>query len=187
MYEREKVKYQESTMLARWMRDTLKLEKKFTIDDLIELVERLNGKVKKVVDFGIGSEIEKTEDKQGFIIRISVFNPDNINILHIANALGNIIVNLRFAISEEIWFNYELEDLCESTEYKKRKILDKRARVFAHELLMPEDEYDRIIDEYKEGTTVNLNKMADYFNVTVPSIERRGKFLEVFAKENCWF
>lgn len=55
--------------------------------------------------------------------------------------------------------------------------LEYQANEFAAALLMPQDEYETIMDCNTQGNLVNTSEIARYFHVSVDAAANRGKWL----------
>ena len=54
-----------------------------------------------------------------------------------------------------------------------------QANEFAASLLMPKDRYKKIVREYAVNGTVDMAKVANYFNVSIAAATNRGLFLGI--------
>ena len=170
--------YQMSIDLAEKIRETMEVPNPVSLDKIIKLVNQINGKINFKLSFKIDKIIKKTDN--GFILTVSAFQRNDIQLMNIAFGLGYLFCNMGYLIDEKTWNNTSYDDLTKINDYEKRNIYYKKANVFANELIMPKYDYLTKINELKDiNNKVDLNILANYFNVTVPSVKYRGECLKV--------
>jgi len=170
--------FKEAISLAKWLRETLNIENVLNFDHIQSLITALNGRIKMEFLFNHSGQINKVE--HGFEITISEFEPETRKLFTLAHELGHLFLHMRYIIDEEYWDTIDYNHVINRNDYNKYDQMEKEANAFAAELLMSEEEFRMVIDKISKNNKVDLNKIAEHFNVSVPAAEMRGKFLNIF-------
>lgn len=145
------------------------------IKDLEDLISRLGGKLIEGKGNTLSTEdsyVKKVNDR--FIISISPnIKDERIKRIYIGQSLGYLFIRLGYMINTEIWNSYKDGEI-----YKPQSLEDIiQGQEFAFALLMPEQEYVKIMNANTDGATVCTKNIATYFNVPLDIASIRGKRL----------
>lgn len=130
-----------------------------------DLEDLLNGKIEQINDSFCITIDQKTENK----------------IFAYAKALGHLFLHLGFHYDAKKW--KELTEYKASAKYRLGFSVDNfEASAFSLALLMPRNDFLFFIkgNYNKDTNTLDLQKVADYFNVPIKDVRTRGKALGVF-------
>lgn len=140
------------------------------INDMNDVVTTLGGYIeenKNICD----SAIRKQND--GFVIYI----PSSYNVerkqFAIAQELGHLFLHMGYKISPKLWNKQKNMAYYES----KYPLEEYQVNDFAEALLMPNDVYKKVLDQYTVGNKVQTAKIAEYFGVSVSTAYSRGNSL----------
>lgn len=146
------------------------------ITDMKNIVRRIGGTIEEKIDFNelCDGTIKKIGDNS-FEIAISPFQNEQRKAFTIAHELGHLFLHMGFRTNFELWEH-------QSTIYKRFGTSEQeyQANEFAAALLMPEDEYKKVLYEHLDDYRVNIKNVADYFHVSVSAATNRGRFLGYF-------
>ena len=147
------------------------------ITNIEEVVRQMGGKVTEDSTLNMYSDglIRRLDERNGeqFEIVVSSYQLPARKNFTIAHELGHLFMHMGYEIDEKLW-----DSQINSTYYRNgNSEQEYQANEFAATLLMPEDEYKRIMDIYTIGNSVDTSKIADYFNVSVEAAANRGKWL----------
>ena len=86
--------------------------------------------------------------------------------------LGHALLHMGYGIDLGLWKSLE-----EDRYFLMTETMREEARTFAEYLLMPEDEFSRVMKEYTERTenAVSMQKVADHFGVILAVAIKCGK------------
>lgn len=143
------------------------------IQNIDEVVEKMNGliEVNQDTDNISDGSIKKLSD--GFVICVSPYQSAERRKFTIAHELGHLFLHMGYMTNEALWKQQE-----SATYYRNGdSSMEYQANEFAAALLMPKDEYKKIMDYNTCGNMVQTSKIADYFGVSVSAASNRGKFL----------
>jgi len=151
--------------------------------DLQDIIYKLNGEIcftenLHVENNPVDAKIEKNNNS--FKISININQHNNRNNFSIAHELGHLFLHMGYLINPKLWN--------ESTTYSDSVYFrygyseeEYEANEFAAAFLMPESEFKEYIDANKEEHSVDIEKVANYFNVSIQAAETRGKWLRLFS------
>lgn len=143
------------------------------ITNIDEIVKKIGGEVKVSSSLSEYSDglIRKTQGDE-FEIVVSEYQPPNRRNFTVAHELGHLFLHMGYMIDEKRWEKQK------DIYYRKGNSQEEyEANEFAAALLMPKDEYKRIMDKYTDGDTVDTSKIAKEFNVSTNAASNRGKWL----------
>lgn len=143
------------------------------ISDIDEVVQRLGGAVliNEQLDAFADGSIYKTGDS--FKISVSPHQQETRKKFTVAHELGHLFLHMGYRIDGNLW-----NSQAEKTYFRDGDSEEEyQANEFAAALLMPKNEYKRIMDRYTDGRTVDTSKIAEYFGVSLSAASNRGKFL----------
>lgn len=151
------------------------------IKDINKVVIQLGGDKINICAFDIYDEsigIKRNEDNS-FVLKTSLRpffseeEKEEYNFL-IAKLLGHLYLHMGYEVLPELW---DEQDIDKFVEFIKDEQV-RQATVFARAFLMPKKEYKRVLYEnLDENNKIDVDKIAEYFNVTYWSAKIRGQFL----------
>lgn len=160
--------------LSNWIISTYDIS--IPIRNIENIVKKIGGTVEEKFYFDDLSDgtIKKTGDNN-FIIQISPFQSSQRRSFTIAHELGHLFLHMGYRTSEDVWHNQS------ETIYRRFGTSEQehQANEFAAAFLMPKNEYRRILDANTDTKTnkIDIEKVADYFDVSVLVATNRGKLL----------
>lgn len=144
------------------------------ISDIDKVVKSMGGVI--VPDFSIDGFSDGKIRKTGadtFEIRVSPYQTNERRNFTIAHELGHLFLHMGFQANEEKWRQQDRVAYYRNGNSE----LEYQSNEFAAALLMPQEEYKRIMDENMEGDMVDTSEIAKYFHVSVDAAANRGKWL----------
>lgn len=144
------------------------------IYDIDRVVNIMEGEVieNPSIDSFSDGKVMKT-GSNSFRIEVSPFQTRERRNFTIAHELGHLFLHMGFQTNEEIWNQQGYISYYRNGNSE----LEYQANEFAAALLMPKNEYIRIMYENTNGNLVNTPEIAKYFNVSVDAASNRGKWL----------
>lgn len=145
-------------------------------DSLITFIYSIGGKIEKPDCLFDEYSIVKVSDKK-FIIYTDIFDVDE-KILYnsISNCLGNLFLHLGYIYFEDAldtWKNISNGEVFSKNNWNNEQY--EQAKLFADNLIMPEEEYRELIYKYTDWENmIDVGKVAEYFNVTFNTAKARG-------------
>ena len=151
-------------------------EKENDNSNITNVVERMNGTISEEFDTSQYSDgsIEKVLEKD-IMFRINLYNNNSTlqrKNFTIAHELGHLFLHMGFGTEE--WYKVE-----NGTRYYRSGLDDeeKEANQFAAAFLMPKKEYRKILYENVSEGIINIQEIANFFNVSIDAAINRGKWL----------
>lgn len=156
--------------LADTFRQYFQLHIPINIKELIKVTGILNGEIKVVEDISLGVSMNLNDDSS-FIIKILRMEKNEIKYI-IVYMLGHLVL-----YSNKFGANRDKKFFCKNNySYEE----DFFAQEFAVSLLMPKDKYYQILNKNtNQYEVVDIQSMANYFEVSKSAIIQRGKDLGV--------
>lgn len=148
--------------IVRYIRDELKVSVPVTMNELKRLIEELGGGLEGI-ECDYDSKLEV--DGDSFVIKYNTKIDKKRAMFSIGCEIGHIILHL-LGSDGKINNNYKENS---DTEYENNE--------FSAELLMPEEEFIRVNKELMRLNIVDLEGIADRFNVTLRMANMRGYVL----------
>lgn len=153
------------------------LDVKIPIDDINCLITSLNGavEIKETSQFP-SSKIRRHGD--GFIIEVAANKDTNRQNFIIAHELGHLFLHMGYLIDEDMWDKYR------EKECFKRDLgeMEYQAHEFASALFMPREKFFNLMNEnYCGDGEYDIEKVSEYFKVSLDAAKNRGKWLGVLA------
>lgn len=149
------------------------------ITSMKDIVGKMGGRIEEDDEVGMYSDgyIEKVprkdQGKCSFKIVIPSSQPENRKNFTIAHELGHLFLHMGYMINEELW-NAKCS---QSFNRKGDSEIEWQANEFAAALLMPKDQYKKVLDWNTVGEQVSVSKIAEYFHVSADAASCRGKWL----------
>lgn len=151
------------------------------INDINKVILQLGGKIVIDSDFGTYDEfirIKRNEDNS-FTLKQKVFpffskkEKEDYN-FRMSRALGNLFLHMGYEILPDLWQEQDTDKYVEFIRDEQ----EEQSIVFARAFLMPREEYKRVLYEnLDEDNKIDVDKIAEYFNVTYWSAKIRGQYL----------
>ena len=167
--------------------DIIKLyDIKIPLTDIDAVVEKLGGKVVNTPELQHKMEncyVKKHKDAFVILMDDRVKNSPNRTML-IARELGYLFLFMGYQTNRKLW-NEWTDDTVYKRNYAFRTEDVKKewmAYDFALALMMPEDEYRKIANQYSEGNQIKTRKIAEiaeYFHVYLTAACHRGEKLGI--------
>mgnify|MGYP000210740091 CR=1 FL=1 len=158
-----------------------KYDVKIPITNIEELVEKIGGTIiYKNLKYD-HNHIIKTGN-ESFIIKINNFYfpkdgkiSDKMLKRIIANELGHLFLYMGYKVNDKLW---KTMPIAENHVLDYNQNVD--AQVFGNSLLMPRNEYEKVINKYVKNNIINTEIIADYFQVTLGNAIERGRTIGCF-------
>ena len=154
---------------------------KIPITNIEKLVERIGGKIVYENLKYDHNYIIKTGN-ESFIIKINNFYfpkdgkiSDKVLKRIIANELGHLFLYVGYKVNDKLW---KTMPIAENHVLDYNQNVD--AQVFGNSLLMPRNEYEKVINKYAKNNVINTEIIADYFQVTWGNAIERGRTIGYF-------
>lgn len=155
-----------SISIAQLLVEKLNLKNGF---DIITLVKQLGGKVIFVDDIYMDAYLEK--DGNGFVIYLDSSKSSKRQRFSIAHELGHLFLHLKY-LDQSYWSSLSVES---SRVYRYgHDVEELEANEFAAELLMPYNEFSKIVKDYSSNGNINLLLLSEQFNTSVDAVKYRG-------------
>lgn len=151
------------------------------IRDMESVVGKLHGRIEEVdtiSEFSDGYITKVTGDKSyKFEIHVPKNQDKQRKNFTIAHEIGHLVLDMHFFETEK-WKN------ATGTYHRSGNSLNEYiANEFAAAFLMPEEEYyQQLRENMQEDGRVCVQKIADYFNVSVNAVQKRGYELGLFSQ-----
>lgn len=161
--------------LSNVIRQTLSLK---TPIDLENVVRQLNGALIKDVNIEgeMEAKIEKKEESFVITINPNVFSKRQR--FSVAHELGHLFLHMGYLINPQKW--EKTNEYCDSVYYRNGYNTEElEANEFAGCLLMPAEEFLKVAQENLKDGYYDFEKIADHFEVSVPSVTYRSKLLGI--------
>lgn len=143
------------------------------IKNINDVVATLGGSVEESINIDNMPNNGIRKQNNGFIIYTSPFQSLEKKKFTIAHELGHLFLHMGYKTNPELWDKQK-----NASYYKADNLLKEyQANEFAAALLMPQEAYEKIMNQYTIGNKVETCKIADYFEVSVSLASNRGKFL----------
>ena len=164
-----------NTLINNLAQDIIELyEIKIPINNINEVVQKLGGTIEETTNIS-DSGIKKWNDR--FVIYVPQLLSLKKRNFAIAHEIGHLFLHMGYSINQDIWNKQK-----NLIYYKSFDVLEEyQANKFASALLMPENEYEKIMNQYTIGNKVDTRKIAEYFGVFVSTAYSRGKLLGLLA------
>lgn len=148
------------------------------------VVKKLGGSVREnFVDkeYRRASMLQKIGD--GFRIYVKEDDPRRTR-FRIAQKLGILFLDMRYLIDGNIWDKYKDNEIVDVSHHSLSVMSIAMSNYFAHALLMPKDEYIKILNDklFVKNDKLLINDIAEYFNVTPGMVRGRGYDLKLLKR-----
>ncbi len=144
-----------------------------------QVINTLNGELKAVTfeDSSISGRIQKV----GKVFEIS-YNAEHSQLrseFTIAHELGHLFLHMGYLVNPEKWNS--IDEYYDSPKYRQGYSEEEyEANHFAGAFLMPQSEYKNFIKENSVNNRIDINLIAEHFNVSFDAAFTRGKWLGIF-------
>lgn len=178
-------RYEQIIKLVKTISDACNITIPADEEEMRRVVNLLGGEYEVNDDHRCEASIEKTGDESFKIVMWSKHNPLRRN-FSIAHELGHLFLHMGFLINEEKWKGRGTSQIFYDSARDRltRSVAEEEADVFAGALLMPGREYERVANRHVkmiEGKEYyEVDKVAQYFNVSLQAALYRGRRLELF-------
>lgn len=154
------------------------------IKDIYKVVEELGGNICHSYASNILDEetkISRNKDNS-FTLKTHLYNysfeeekKEKYNFL-IAKLLGNLYLHMGYEVLPDLWKEQDTDKYVEFIRDEQ----EEQSIVFARAFLMPKEEYKKVLYEnLDENNKIDVDKIAEYFNVTYWTAKYRGQCLEL--------
>ena len=143
---------------------------KIPIEDIEGLVCSLGGSIQIQAGVPDGAVIK---DGDAFRILVSPFQEEKRKRFTIAHELGHLFLHMGYLTNRALW-ERQNDNVYHRIGNSEQEY---QANEFAASLLMPRDEYVRVLEQHTDNNQVDTAKVAEYFQVSIEAASNRGKFL----------
>lgn len=162
--------------IADLLRESLYIET--PIEDMKSIVKKLKGELIycDYIPDNADGRIKREGDR--FIIEVLKMQNERRERFTIAHELGHLFLHMGYIIDDELWENSKDNDYFRK-DYGE---IEYQAHEFAAALLMPREEYYNEINKCYIGNGMyDMEKVSDYFGVSVEAAVNRGRWLGILA------
>lgn len=143
------------------------------VTDINPIVQKIGGTIIQDPELGMYSDARiRKSGMESFEISVPLQQPEILRNITVARELGHLFLHMRYEIDEGLW-NLQTEDDCFKTDSET----EQEAEEFAIALLMPKKKYVEIMNRYADGNSVDIARIAGYFQVPMNAVLTRGKSL----------
>ncbi|MBR3770657.1 MAG: ImmA/IrrE family metallo-endopeptidase [Clostridium sp.] len=147
------------------------------ITDIDAVVSRIGGTIVTTMTTPSLSGGSISKKGESFEMCVDPFQTLERRNFTIAHELGHLFIHMGYNIDDEIW-----EEQDERPYYRYGNTeMEYQANEFAGALLMPKDEYLKVMNRHTHGNIVDTAKIAEHFHVSVDAAANRGKWLGYLA------
>ena len=164
--------------------DIIKLyDIKIPIKDIDTVVEKLGGEVVNTSELHNKMEncyVRKHGDSFVVLVDDRIKDSPDRTLL-IAREIGNLFLFMGYQTNRKLWNEWP-NDTVYKRNYAFRTEDVKKEWMgydFALALMMPEDEYRKIADQYTNNQKIETLKIANYFHVDLSAVHHRGEKLGI--------
>ncbi len=147
------------------------------VTDIDDIVARMGGTVEEKAGLnGMRDGTIIRVGAEGFRIAAASDQSPHRRTFAVAHELGHLFLHMGFRTNVELWNRQS------TSEYMRFGYSDQeyQANEFAAALLMPEALYWQAVQDSLADGRVNINNVAEFFNVSVVTAANRGRFLGYF-------
>ena len=160
--------------------DTIRTQLNVTTPvDMQQVVSSLKGNLVPITfeDSSISGRIQKTGET--FEISYNAEHSQLRSEFTIAHELGHLFLHMGYLVNPDKW--NAIDEYYDSPKYRQGYSEEEyEANQFAGAFLMPEKEYRQFVIEYSKDNRINVNLIANHFNVSFDAALTRGKWLGIF-------
>lgn len=171
MLAKEKINKADKAWIASLAKD---VQKEFgieaPIDDMDSVVRQLGGSIQRDVR---AAESVVMRDGDGFRIVLSPSLDEKKNRFAIACELGHLFLHMGYRTRRMLW-EKQVDNVAYFTASEEK---EKQAKEFALAFLMPSKKYTEALKGLKNGDSVDVEKVAEIFHVSIMDAYARGKGL----------
>jgi len=163
---------------AAWLREIMGLpfeQNNLSVDDMINIVNRLNGTVEFFTGGGQYERVEKVSD-ESFAIWINETNAPARQKLSIAHELGHLFIDMQYRT--DAWAAVEVGA---SYERDGSGPFEVAANVFATAFLMPKEQYLQIAESTSDENFYYPQEIAKEFRIPEDVAHERGRALGLWT------
>lgn len=147
---------------------------KVPVNNIEKLVRDMGGNLQEKFNFDDWCDGTIRKDgENSFQIIVSSLQNEQRKKFTVAHELGHLFLHMGFRTNKEIW------DKQDNNVYRRFGSTEQeyQANEFAASLLMPKDLFKQVIDQNSIGNSVDITKVANFFNVSIAAATNRGFFL----------
>lgn len=172
----EKAELYRIETIAAVFRDAYHIES--PVLDFQDIVHRIGGNIFESKSPEPFSDCTvRKNGKKGFTLQVNSTLSDEQKKLALAMALGHLVLNMGFGIDEELWEKQNYDSFALRDMEK-----DTKENAFALSLLMPKEEFDKVVSEKENDGMVSPDDIAEHFKVPVYAVISRGRALDIFPE-----
>lgn len=143
------------------------------INNIDEIVIRMGGRLRESSDLSEYSDgVVRKLDENSFEIMVSKYQGNERKNFTVAHEIGHLFLHMGYKIDPEKW-----RQNCRTYYRNGDSQEEYEANEFAAALLMPKEEYRRVMYKYVKENWVDTSKIAQEFHVSVNAASNRGKWL----------
>jgi hypothetical protein len=151
---------------------------KLPVENINDIVKNLGGTVvESDVHDDVCDWVAMKTGENSFTINVAKHQDAYRKTKSIASALGHVIMHMGFMTNPQKW-RFHTTNM---THRFVGFLQNEQAIAFTMALLMPKNEYLRVIGENAFNNIVNMDAVAKYFNVSIYDAINRGRILGVLA------
>lgn len=160
--------------IAKIAEEVLKeFEIEIPIQDIDEVVKRLNGRIHSVDDALVDSSIVRLDNQEAsFMIIVSSCQSHSRRTFATAQEIGHLFLHMGYLSDTKTWESFNFHDSLENHTEK-----EFQAHEFASNFLMPQKEYIEYVSKNTEKEYINVYNLAEYFGVSESMATIRGKLI----------
>ena len=159
------------------------LKKHYSIDtpvDVKAFVKHLGGTIEETgkLPYGVSGRVIKT-GADSFKIQVRSGESSLRQNFTIAHEIGHLFFDMHYIVNPDKW-----NDICDGSQFNRTGDLDNSeslANSFAAELLMPQNEFVRSVYNNLKNGFVDVDAVANHFNVSCDAVSTRAKWLGLVA------
>lgn len=150
--------------------------------DVDRAVVALNGKLTDVSSWEDVLDVHDANVKKigddSFEIRVAPMSGTRRR-FSIAHELGHLFLHMGFLVDEDRWGSCTDYDVYNRSGISTEE--EHEANEFAGALLMPEEEFRRVAENHRDGSTYDTGGIAEAFGVSLDAARTRGRWLGLFS------
>ena len=171
MLAKEKINKADKAWIASLAKD---VQKEFgieaPIEDMENVVRKLGGSIRRD---NRATESVIMRDGDGFRIVLSPDPDEKKNRFAVAFQLGHLFLHMGYKTRRMLW-EKQVDNAAYFTANEEK---ENQAKEFALAFLMPAKKYGEALKNLKNGDSVDVEKIAEYFGVTIAEVYARGREL----------
>jgi len=174
-----KVRRNQINELAEAIREEANLSTPLSLENLENFVHELGGDIRyDILDDDTDGLIQRNNNNFVITLNNANFSTDERKKFTLSHEIGHLFLHMKY-LNEEEWENSENY---EDTTYARSGYSEEEydANEFAAALLMPKNEFKRVVNDYTEDKICDISAVANHFGVSTDAAINRGKWLGIF-------